>query len=66
LGLFINLLVKYLLYLNSRGNDKHFVDSMDGAVYKNHNRSCLSKFKYLCVNYYREKCIILNREKNCY
>ncbi len=36
-GLFISLLVKYLLHLNSRGNEKHFVDSIDVPVCKNHN-----------------------------
>jgi hypothetical protein len=36
-GLFISLLVKYLLHTNSRGNKEHFVDSTDVPVCKNHN-----------------------------
>ncbi len=36
-GLFISLLVKYLLHVNSRGNEEHFVDSTDVPVCKNHN-----------------------------
>ena len=36
-GLFISLLVKYLLNMNCRGNDEHFVDSTDVPVCKNHN-----------------------------
>jgi len=36
-GLFIALLVKYLLYLNKKGNEEHFVDSTDVPVCKNHN-----------------------------
>ena len=36
-GLFISLLVKYLLHMNGRGNDEHFVDSTDVPVCKNHN-----------------------------
>ena len=36
-GLFISLLVKYLLHTNSRGNEEHFVDSTDVPVCKNHN-----------------------------
>jgi len=34
-GLFIALLVKYLLYLNKKGNEEHFVDSTDVPVCKN-------------------------------
>ena len=36
-GIFISLLVKYLLHTNSRGNEEHFVDSTDVTVFKNHN-----------------------------
>ncbi len=36
-GLFISLLLKYMMHLNSRGNDEHFVDSTDIPVCKNHN-----------------------------
>ena len=36
-GLFVSLMVKYLLQLNSRGNEEHFVDSTDVPVCKNHN-----------------------------
>ena len=36
-GLFISLLVKFLLHVNSRGNEEHFVDSTDVPVCKNHN-----------------------------
>jgi hypothetical protein len=36
-GLFISLLVKYLLHVNSLGNKEHFVDSTDVPVCKNHN-----------------------------
>jgi hypothetical protein len=36
-ALFISLLVKYLLSLNSRGNEEHYVDSTDVPVCKNHN-----------------------------
>jgi hypothetical protein len=36
-GLFISLLVKYVLHMNSRGNEEHFVDSTDVPVCKNHN-----------------------------
>jgi hypothetical protein len=38
-GLFISLLVKYMLHMNSGGNDQHFVDSTDVPVCKNHNIS---------------------------
>jgi hypothetical protein len=36
-GLFISLLVKYLLHVNSHGSKEHFVDSTDVPVCKNHN-----------------------------
>jgi len=36
-GLFIMILIKYLLYVNSRGGNKHFIDSTDIPVCKNYN-----------------------------
>lgn len=36
-GVFISLLVKYVLHTNSCGNKEHFVDSTDVPVCKNHN-----------------------------
>lgn len=36
-GLFIALLIKYLLHLNRGRNQEHFVDSTDVPVCKNHN-----------------------------
>ena len=31
------ILIKYLLYVNSRGGNKHFIDSTDIPVCKNYN-----------------------------
>jgi hypothetical protein len=36
-GLFISLLVKYVLHMNSRGNDEHFEDSTNVLIFENHN-----------------------------
>lgn len=36
-GIFIYLLVKYLMYWNSKGNREHYVDSTEVPVCKNHN-----------------------------
>jgi hypothetical protein len=36
-GLFISLLLKYVLRINGRSNEVHFVDSTDVPVCKNHN-----------------------------